>query len=500
MNDGLLDDPAAVRRASQDVVRAEVCNSPTFDQRAGRRVVGVALPTADQLALPTTEQLVLPTDEQLESDPLEGDPLESVPREGDAFDDAAPSASSTISVAALIRSVLDDAVASQTLVNEQAARQLFAVRDAFQIARENPRIYVPAEAKERVPDVDDADFAERSVAFDLAQRLNLSENVVRSMARQAEVLSCSLPRLRQLFVSGRISAQHVRVAVECCAGLPDEAAFATYDERMAAIAQGLNAGAFARRCRVLRERLCADTLLQRHEDARMKRRVSVEPDADAMAWLNVYAPVMDIAGIDVRLTTEARRLRALPGETRTVDQLRADLAVEWLLHRGGSAEGAPRAEGATDGSGAQPFVLIDEAGRFAELLGYGPIPPATAARALRDAPSFRKVLADPIRPAVLNLDTRRYRPTPDQRRWLTLRYGLDENSAPYLPIGITAGAEVDHVMERQHGGATDVANLVPLKPRLHRLKTVTRIRLDPKPDGGIRVRTPTGYDSDPPPF
>ncbi|GAB3614789.1 hypothetical protein GCM10027415_31290 [Humibacter ginsengisoli] len=54
--------------------------------------------------------------------------------------------------------------------------------------------------------------------------------------------------------------------------------------------------------------------------------------------------------------------------------------------------------------------------------------------------------------------------------------------------------------ERQHGGPTDVANLAPLKPRLHRLKTVTRIRLDPKPDGGIRVRTPTGYDSDPPPF
>ncbi|MGN6126147.1 MAG: hypothetical protein ACTHON_06255 [Humibacter sp.] len=47
---------------------------------------------------------------------------------------------------------------------------------------------------------------------------------------------------------------------------------------------------------------------------------------------------------------------------------------------------------------------------------------------------------------------------------------------------------------------TDVANLVPLKKRLHRLKSVTRIRLDPKPEGGIRVRTPTGYDSDPPPF
>ncbi|WP_460534817.1 HNH endonuclease signature motif containing protein, partial [Humibacter ginsengiterrae] len=151
-------------------------------------------------------------------------------------------------------------------------------------------------------------------------------------------------------------------------------------------------------------------------------------------------------------------------------------------------------------TGVQPFVLIDADGRFAELLGYGPIPPSAAAKALRDAPSFRKVLADPIRPAQLNLDTKRYRPTPDQRTWLTLRYGLDEDAAPYLPVGVTTGAEIDHVIERQHGGPTNVTNLAPLKPRLHRLKTVTGIRLDPKPDGGIRVRTPTGYDSDPPPF
>ena len=145
-------------------------------------------------------------------------------------------------------------------------------------------------------------------------------------------------------------------------------------------------------------------------------------------------------------------------------------------------------------------MVIDDAGRFAELLGYGPIPPKQAAAALRDAPSFRKVLADPIRPAVLNLDTKRYRPTPDQKTWLTLKYGLDEDAAPFVPVGIVTGAEVDHVIERQHGGPTNVGNLVPFKPRLHRMKTVTRIRLDPKPDGGIRVRTPTGYDSDPPPF
>jgi hypothetical protein len=81
-----------------------------------------------------------------------------------------------------------------------------------------------------------------------------------------------------------------------------------------------------------------------------------------------------------------------------------------------------------------------------------------------------------------------------------LRYGLDDEAASFISPGITCGAEIDHVIEWQHGGPTNVANLLPLKPRLHRLKTVTRIRLDPRPGGGVRVSTPTGYDTDPPPF
>jgi Domain of unknown function (DUF222) len=333
------------------------------------------------------------------------------------------------------------------------------------------------------------------------------------------VLTASLPRLRDLFVSGRISAQHVRAAVESATGLPDAAAFDSYDERLAAMVEGVNPGVFARRARMVRERLCAHSLQERHEQARQRRRVVVEPAEDAMGWLSLYAPVVEIAQAEARLTAEARRLRALPGETRTLDQLRADLALHLPTTTGATANGSVNGpaigsvngsansgvtvggrSGAGKGLGVQPVVLIDDGGRFAELLGYGPIPPAMAGKALRDAPAFRKVLADPGRPARLDLDTTRYRPTPDQKRWLTIRFGLDDDAAPYLAAGVTSGAEIDHVIEWQHGGTTDVTNLLPLKPRLHRLKTVTRIRLDPKPDGGIRIRTPTGYDSDPPPF
>lgn len=443
----------------------------------------------------------------------------------------------------MLGSAFDHAESYQLMANRECARLVFAVGDAFALALANPRIYVPVGAGEATPGVQDVDFAARSVAFDLSHRLNLSENVVRSYAHQAQVLDSTLPRLRDLFVSGLIGGQHARAAVENAMGLPDAAAAAKYDERLAAIAERTRPGEFARRCRVLRERLCVDRLLERHVEARAKRRTCFEPAPDGMAWASGFVAATDAARAEARLTAEARRLRRLPGERRTLDQIRADLYVAWLTGdadggrdhdssgvEGSSTDGSSTGSNSTDSgstdsstdtngvaavasntmktdsgafgataqvpSGVQPFLLIDAGGRFAELLGYGPVDPVSAMRALANAPSFRRAITDPVTPTRLILDRRQYRPTSEQKRWLRLNYGFTEAASSYVSLD----AEIDHAIEWQHGGTTDIQNLVPLKPRLHRLKSVTRIRLDPKPDGGIRVRTPTGYDSDPPPF
>lgn len=436
------------------------------------------------------------------------------------------------SVEEVLGSACADAEGYQVVANRELARLVFSVGAAFDLARAFPRVYVPVGAAQKAPSVEEADFAERSVAFDLALRLNLSENVVRSYALQAQALNASLPRLRALFVAGGISGQHVRAAVDNAQGLPNTDATQRYDERLAAIAGRTRPGEFARRARLLRERLCADSLQERHEQALARRRTSFEPAPDGMAWASGFVSAVDAARAEARLTAEARRLRTLEGENRTLDQIRADLYIRWLTGDAGGFDGRTGAEnvaGAAGGegpdvvdvpgvhvasadgpvpaagtldamlsvpSGVQPFLLIDADGRFAELLGYGPVDPVTAARALRNAPSFRRVFVDPVTPTRLILDRRQYRPSRDQRRWLRLNYGFADAASPYVSLD----AEVDHVIEWQHGGSTNVQNLLPLKPRLHRLKSVTRIRIDPKPDGGVRVRTPTGYDSDPPPF
>ncbi|MGN6128100.1 MAG: HNH endonuclease, partial [Humibacter sp.] len=125
-----------------------------------------------------------------------------------------------------------------------------------------------------------------------------------------------------------------------------------------------------------------------------------------------------------------------------------------------------------------------------------PVDPTTAAATLRNAPSFHRVINDPIAPANLSLDRRSYRPSANQRRWLKLRYGLDDAATPFL----APDAEIDHITEYQHGGTTNITNLVPLKKRLHRLKSITKIRINPHHNGGMQVKTPTTHNTDPPPF
>ena len=142
----------------------------------------------------------------------------------------------------IIGFAFDDAVGLQTMANRFAAQQIFAVHEAFEIARENPRIYVPVGASSRSPGVNDLDFAERSVAFDLAQRLHLSENLVRDYDHQAGMLAGSLPRLCELFLSGCISPQHVRAAVDSAAGILSGETMSTYDERLSLVVKDLAPG------------------------------------------------------------------------------------------------------------------------------------------------------------------------------------------------------------------------------------------------------------------
>ncbi|GAA2138330.1 hypothetical protein GCM10009825_24630 [Arthrobacter humicola] len=204
-----------------------------------------------------------------------------------------------------------------------------------------------------------------------------------------------------------------------------------------------------------------------------------------MAWLSARLPAETAAGIWERTTTAARALQG-PAETRTLAQLRADIAATWLLTNatGGTADGGPSglAGGGTGGCvvggvpvpRAQVLVtvpvlsLLGLTDEPAVLDGYGPIPPSMARRLVSGgAGSFYRVLTDPRDGAPLEIGRSSYRLTAAQRHWLRLRDGR----CPFPGCNNhSLDNEADHLLAWADGGTTGIANLGQPCPKHHRLK------------------------------
>lgn len=388
---------------------------------------------------------------------------------------------------------LDAAQAAQFAVSRAMAAQLDAIHRAVGAARRQPLLYLqPAFAGAR----DATLLAERAVVAELSMRLRLAEGTVRAQAHEAAVLQEQLPRVWSRLTEGIAAYVDARAAVEQLVGLEVDAELLDgFDLELAAVIGTVAPARFRARARALRARLQRDTLDARHTRAAAERRVVIEAADDGMAWVQVHLTALDAARIRARLDATAKQLASEPDETRTRDQLRADLAAGWL-----AGTGTPYAP-ATQVFVTVPLLTLVGAGDApARLDGHGPIDPATARQLFADAPSFLRVAVDPISSAPLDLDRTRYRPSKAQRDWLALRYGTCTRPGCSR---LAVESDIDHLHDWFFDGHTNEANLLPLCRNHHRLKHATKFSVARAPDGTVSWKSPTGFaaTSDlPPPF
>ncbi|MGO4681731.1 HNH endonuclease signature motif containing protein, partial [Microbacterium sp. 2MCAF23] len=153
---------------------------------------------------------------------------------------------------------------------------------------------------------------------------------------------------------------------------------------------------------------------------------------------------------------------------------------------------------ASAGSSLSPAGNPVASGTEAQLVGHGPIDPATARQAFLDATGFRRVITDPVCGVVLDLDRRTYRPTKAQRDWLVLQHGTcARDGCDRLALD----ADLDHAQMWSQGGPTDTGNLRPLCPADHVRRHRTRMIYRNRENHTVQVITPTGFrTNDPPPF
>lgn len=378
-------------------------------------------------------------------------------------------------------------------------------------------------------------FSEMSAVEEIAGVLTVSSGAG-ALVEQSRRM-CSLPRVMGALSSGSVSWQHARIVADETEGLtPDGAAALVahfFDPDAPNPARGAAPGElvparFRAKVRAWRERHHPETLEKRHAKGVADRRMEYTPDRDGMAWLSLYLPGDTACAIWNRTTATARGLQG-PTETRTLTQLRPDIAAALLLGTGTPAAtaeaavgGAARATGDAAGTGAGSvsgtgstgdvgkvptpradvlvtvpvFALLGLTDEPAALNGMGPIPASMARRLVADgAESFYRVLVDPRDGAPLEIGRTRYRLPETIKQWIRMRDGkcTFPGCSNHTPDNHT-----DHLTAWEHGGRTAVRNLAQLCPKHHRLKHARTWTPDPATNNGPPGWTsPTGRHYNP---
>lgn len=460
-----------------------------------------------------------------------------------------------VDAAFVVGHVLDGLECADVDLRRGEASRAARMADVVALARRAAHVYVPDAS---VLDADE--WAERAAVLDIALRLRVSEDQVRAEVFAVEQAREHLPGLWDMARDGFAPLRLVQRTVGALAriraphGAPDEvvaaarAAMRKVDEAATGWVLECSEETYLWRLGALIARLDPTPAERRRAKAVLERHVALEHVDDGMSWMHALLPTEQVLGINRSLTSQAKHLQKMPGETRTRDQLRADLLADRLTGTGTAAgrggavvrtevfvtipvrtltdagqattdqpgtdqtssdqagtDQAASDQPSTDKAGSDEAddttamditataVLDASATVFSDVpqvIGHGPIDPVTAKQLLLDAGSFRRVLIDPIDSAIVDMDRRRRVATPAQRAWLALQHGTcARDGCERLAID----ADIDHVHSWATGGRTDIAELRPLCPRDHAACHRTRMRYRSRPNRTVEVTTPTGH-------
>jgi hypothetical protein len=352
------------------------------------------------------------------------------------------------------------------------AELVAAVGEAIASAHQHPGDFVPD------PTSRDAEaFAVRAAGADLAVRLHVSEATIRAWAHEWALLTERVPRTWARFREGHLSAAHARIAAELVAQLPAET-WPGFDDATVE-RESLPPGRFRARLRVVAARLDSATLAERRVRAAVDRRVWVEHTTDGMAWLTALLPAEDAHMAFTAIDRLAAEATAPADEQRTLAQARADVLVDLLTGRAAGAIGP--AVSVTVAVTVPVMTLVGMSEEPAVLDGIHPIDAETARRLAVHAPSFTRILTDPISGVALAVDRGTYRVPADLARWVRAVHP----TCTFPGCGRrTRDSDLDHTTDYARGGPTAGVNLAPLCRHHHRLKHETLWSVSRPPESG----------------
>ncbi|SEC05112.1 protein of unknown function [Amycolatopsis tolypomycina] len=320
-----------------------------------------------------------------------------------------------------------------------------------------------------------------SASSEVALALSITEHRASAIVSAANALIARLPCMLNLMDDGQLDLYRAMKVTDATAWLSGDHV-RVVDETLVDRVPGRNATQVRRAATYAAAQIDPEGAALRTERKFVERRFALHHQDSGLTHLSVNnAPTEKATAAYARVDQAARALKT-PDEPRTLDQLRADVAIDLLL----SGTGGPSAR-------TEVFLHIDLATYVginqspAALAGRGPIAAALARHLLGGAnTTLRRVLTDPRTGHAAELSPTRYQLEQDE----FIRVRDQECRQP----GCTRPAQNCGVKAAPPQGGTGEASDEPATFCSRHSKLQGQPGWDYKvtPDGTVNVTTPSG--------
>lgn len=326
-----------------------------------------------------------------------------------------------------------------------------------------------------------------SAAAEIRAALNLTRRAADNELLLAIDLTKKHQKVHEALATGRIDVRRARVIMNGIFHLDDETAILVVDG-IIDDAPNLTTGQLGAKIRRACIEVAPKDAEKRYEAALENRHLTTQLGEDGTAHL--YAkdlPPDALASATRRINEIAKSLRS-GSETRTMDQLRADVFLDLI---NGNSVAYSDHRGSVD-IRVDLTTLLDLDDRTADLAGYGPVIADIARKvaANNHDSEWRYTVTDPTTGRVIDAGATRRRPTRTQRRYLESVHPSCVFPGCRMPA---TECDMDHRVEYAEGGSTTVGNLTPLCRNDHVIRHKAGWRYTTLPDGTIEWTSPLDH-------
>ncbi|MEV7038639.1 DUF222 domain-containing protein [Amycolatopsis sp. NPDC051061] len=320
-------------------------------------------------------------------------------------------------------------------------------------------------------------------ASEVALTLSITEHRAGAIVSAANALIARLPRMLNLMDDGRLDLYRAMKVTDATAWLSRDHV-RLVDAMLEDRVTGRNATQVRRAAAYAAAKADPEGAAQRTERSFVERRLALHHQDTGVTSLSINnAPTEKATAAYARIDRAARALKT-PEESRTLDQLRADVAMDLLL----SGTGGPSER-------TEVFLHVDLATYLgandfpAILAGRGPIAASVARRIISGSDTtLRRVLTDPRTGQVIELSPTRYPLDPAHDEFIRVR------DRECRQPGCTRPAQNCAIEATRAQGEAEQAADQPVTycSRHRRLKSQPGWDYEVTPDGTVNVATPAG--------